>query len=576
MASSASLTLTQRARAVQRGARLALVALALACGFVVGAGCVPRQTALHEPPGPFTGGPPRRGGHAVFVREEDPDYLDPALSYGAYSAPMIEGVFRTLLEYVNAPGVAGATLRPELTTSLPDIREGGTLYCFRIRPDAKFGPPLHRHITAADFKYSLERLFRIGSPGIGFYREIVGADRVIAGKDSALAGVIARGDSLYVRIQHSDPVFLQELTMSFSAPIPREVAERYSGTFSQHTVSSGPFMVAEFVPRQRVLLVRNPDWCGEPAYLDTFEIRLGVTAANAVALIRRGEADGGMFEVPAAEFPRLLRDSTWRHQVDVEDGLNTEYLYMNVEQPPFNDVRVRQAINWAIDRRPILKVWSGKGVAAGEFLPPGMPGASALHAYMPADPARARRLLAEAGYPNGFSTTLYGWTIEPGPRQLTVIQQQLANVGIHARLDLGEVTGYTSMAEDTSRHIGFGLYSWYADYVDPSNFCDVLLNGRRLQAIHNEDLSMMNDPRLNAMIVEAMATAEPTLRAARWRAVDSLTMVEAPVAPLLHHYDSRLYSPRIGGWYRHITRILMIDKLWIKSPPSAPVAQAAR
>src|SRR5262249_41874406 len=153
------------------------------------------------------------------------------------------------------------------------------------------------------------------------------------------------------------------------------------------------------------------------------------------ALIRHGEADGGMFEIPAADFPELVRDSTWRHQVDVADGLNTEYLFMNVEQRPFDDVRVRQAVNWAVDRRPIMKVWSGKGVAAGEFLPGGMPGATPLHAYEHPDLARARRLLAEAGYPHGFSTTLYGWTIEPGPRELTVVQQQLAEIGIHARLD---------------------------------------------------------------------------------------------------------------------------------------------
>lgn len=572
MGSKRPLTLAQRLRQVQRGAP---GVVALLCALA-GGGCMARHPALQYPPGAFSGGAPRRGGHAVFVREEDPDYLDPALSYGAYSAPLLEGVFHTLLEYTNAPGPAGAVLRPELAASLPELREGGTLYAFRIRPDARFGPPLHRHITAADFKYSIERLFKVGSPGIGFFRSIVGADRVIAGKDSTLSGLIAHGDSLYIRIVHADPVFLYQLSMTFSAPVPREIVARYPSNFTQHTVSSGPFMVAEFVPRQRLLLVRNPDWCGTPAYLDTFEMRLGVTAANGVALIRRGEADGGMFEVPAADFSRLQRDSLWRHQLDVADGLNTEYLFMNVEQKPWNDVRVRQAVNWAIDRHAVLKVWSGKGRAADEFMPPGMPGGVARSDYAPADPARARRLLAEAGYPNGFATTLYGWTIEPGPRELTVVQQQLADVGIRARLDLGEVTGYTSMAEDTSRHIGFGLYSWYADYVDPSNFFDVLLNGRRLQAIHNEDLSMLNEPGTNGAIAAAMATQDPVARAARWRGVDSLVMAEAPVAPLVHIYESRLYSPRLGGWYRHITRILMIDQLWIKGAGGAPVAERAR
>jgi peptide/nickel transport system substrate-binding protein len=127
-------------------------------------------------------------------------HTEPALSYGTYGA-IIEGVYRGLLEYADAPGPAGAELQPELAETLPDVREGGTLYAFKIRASARFGSPLHRRITAADFKYAIERLFRVNSPGLDFYTSIVGADRVREGQDSALAGVIARGDSLYIPSQ---------------------------------------------------------------------------------------------------------------------------------------------------------------------------------------------------------------------------------------------------------------------------------------------------------------------------------------------------------------------------------------
>src|SRR5262249_41356696 len=151
-------------------------------------------------------------------------------------------------------------------------------------------------ITAADFKYSIERLFRVNSPGVDFYASIVGADRV-GGKDSLLAGVIAKGDSLYIRLTHPDVTFLSVLAMSFTCPLPREIVERYPNEFSQHTVASGPFQVAEYTPRRRVLLVRNPDYVGTPAWLDTFELKLSVSTINGVALIKRGEVDGGFFEV---------------------------------------------------------------------------------------------------------------------------------------------------------------------------------------------------------------------------------------------------------------------------------------
>ena len=545
-------------RAPSRIPGLCCAALWLAC-----IACA-RRAPTTPPPGPEDHWPPQRGGKAVFVREEDPDYLDPALSYGSYSAPVTEAIYHTLLDYEHRPGPAGTQLVPDLADGLPEIREGGTLYCFRIRREARFGAPLHRHITAADFKYALERLFRVSSPGVDFFRRVAGAERILAGRDSVLGGVIARGDSLYVRIVRPDPVFLEILAMPFTAPVPREVAERYPNSLSQHTVATGPFQVAEFTPRRRVLLVRNPDYCGAPAWLDTFELRLGVTATNAVSLIKKGLAQGGFFEVPPADFARLRRDSLWKHQIEVADGLNTEYLFMNVRRRPFNDVRVRQAVSWALDRRALLKVYSGKGVVAGEFLPPGMPGAARLGYYQGPDPARARRLLREAGYPDGFATKLYGWTTQPGPRLLSIVQQELEEVGIRVELDLGEAVGYTSMAQDTSRHVPFGIYSWYADYIDPSNFFDVLLNGHRIAAVNNNDLSLFDDPAINDRIERAMGTEDDSTRARLWREIDRAVMEQAPVVPMYHVFESRLYGLWLGGWYRHPTRILKLEDLFVK------------
>jgi ABC-type transport system substrate-binding protein len=521
-------------------------------------------------PGPDAGGPPRRGGHAVFVREEDPDYIDPQLSYGIYTAPLVQGIFRSLLEYADAQGPDGVRLVPELAESLPDVREGGTLYCFKVRRDARFGAPLHRHIDAADFKYGFERQFRLGGPGIGFYLNVAGAQAMLDLKDTTVTGVVARGDSIYFRLLKPDPVFPQLLAMTFMAPVPREVDVRWPNAFTQHAVASGPFEVAEFVPRRRVLLVRNRDYCGEPALLDTFELRLGVTPNNAVAQVRRGLADGGMFTIPPGDYARLRRDPYWRYQIQVADGINTEMLFMNVRVKPFDDVRVRQAVNWALDRRAILKLHRGLGEPAGEFLPPSMPGAQRLGRYAGPDRERARRLLRDAGYPNGFRTRLYGWTVEPGPREMALIQQQLAEVGIRVDLDLGEAAGYTSMAGRTANRVPFGRYAWTADYLDPSNFFDVLLNGQRIQPLNNLDMSMFDDSLVNRWIAEAMASSDSSMRARTWRQIDERVMDLAPVAPLIHLYEDRLYSPRLGGWYRHVTRILKIDRLHLKAPRRAP------
>jgi ABC-type transport system substrate-binding protein len=195
-----------------------------------------------------------------------------------------------------------------------------------------------------------------------------------------------------------------------------------------------------------------------------------------------------------------------------------------------------------------------------------MPGMTRLHRYEHRDVARAKRLLAEAGYANGFKTTLYGWTVEPGPRMLTMMQEQLADAGIHADLDLGETVGYTSMAADTTNRVAFGIYSWNADYVDPSNFFSTLLDGRRITPSNNNDLSMFDDAATDALMDRASAEVEPVKRAALWKQVDERIMDLAPVAVFLHQLESRFWSPRVGGWYRHVTRILKIEDLYVKAP----------
>jgi ABC-type transport system substrate-binding protein len=546
--------------------------LALALALGVAAGCRGAGREFGYAPGPALDGPRHRGGRIVLVREEDPDFLDPALSYGVYTYPMDRAVFRTLISYAHVPGAAGARLIPEMAETLPEVREGGTLYCMKVRADARFGAPLHRHVSAEDFRYSIRRLFRVNCPGVTFYRHIVGAEAMLAGRDSTLAGVIAHGDSLYVRITQPDAIFKYLLAMPFISPIPPEVDQRWPNAFSQHTVSTGPYQFAEFVPRRHAILVRNPDYFGTPGWLDTIEVRFNIPSSTAVAMIQRGLIDGGFFEVPAVEFARLRTDSLWSKQIDLADGLNTEYLWMNVRKRPFNDPRVRQAVAWALDRRAILKMWSGKGEVAGEFLPPGMPGVKRLGRYAGPDTARARALLRAAGYPNGFNTTLYGWMFEPSPRELALIQQQLAAVGIRARLDVGETAGYTSMAGDTTRHIPFGIYSWYADYVDPSNFFDTLLNGDRIEPRHNQNLGLFDDPWVNAAIERAMGIANDAERARAYTEIDERVMDLAPVVPMFHTHESRLYSPRLGGWYRHITYILNLDDLYLKAPAATPLA----
>jgi ABC-type transport system substrate-binding protein len=155
-----------------------------------------------------------------------------------------------------------------------------------------------------------------------------------------------------------------------------------------------------------------------------------------------------------------------------------------------------------------------------------------------------------------------------------VIQQELAEIGIRATLDFSEFSTYFAMIGDTTRHVPFGLFGWYADYPDPSNFFDTLLNGHRITAIHNNNVSMFDDATVNAMIERAMVTRDDSSRVRLWQDVDRSVMDEVPMVPMVHALESRLYAPRLGGWYRHLTCVLKLESLYIKSDAPGAVAGA--
>src|SRR5438045_7735617 len=128
------------------------------------------------------------------------------------------------------------------------------------------------------------------------------------------------------------------------------------------------------------------------------------------------------------------------------------------------------------------------------------------------------------------------------------------------------------MGNSASNIVAFGIYGWYADYVDPSSFFDPLLNGHRIQLIHNSNLSLFDDPQTNAMIERAMATPDDSARIALYKRIDRRVMDLAPVAPMIHLYESRLYAPRLGGWYRHVTRLIKLEQLYLQHMPAEPPA----
>ena len=535
-----------------------LVAALLLAGIIFS--CQSSQQG--DPPLPDRG--PRRGGRIIVLSQNGPDYLDPGLAYLTTSWEILSAVNNSLLTYRRAGGAEGLELIPDLAAAMPRISPDGRRYTFVMRDDVRFGPPLSRTVTAADMKYSLERLFRLNSPGVGFYTNIAGSQRMSSGQADHIEGITVSGDTLTFQLKEPDATFLNKLAMPFASAVPPEVAESHPQDYSRHHVATGPYRIERYVPRRRIILVRNPHYTGREGYADTLEIQLGGNTLNAIAKIKKGQADLSLDTLPPSELPRLKRDPGYRERLRISPIGTLYYVFMNVRMKPFDDLQVRQAVCYAIDKRALVKVWSGQGVAANEILPPEFPAFQPLNLYPGPDLARAEELLAEAGYPDGFKVDFYSQNTDPWPRVCEVIQAQLRQVGIRTRIRLFDYSVYYQFIGRPAEEVPMGLSGWYQDYPDPSNFIDVLFNGDRITEVHNNNVSHYDNPEVNRLIAETLRSMDPELRTENWRRLDRMITDDAPIVPYLHLTNHAFVSRRLGGYLYHPSAGTMLTLLYIK------------
>src|SRR5438034_109852 len=301
-------------------------------------GVLPGAGGLAPPPsGPADGEePPRQGGVLREASSEAPRTLDPAKGYDTASWGLEQMIFNTLVDYD-----AGTNVVPELAESWtisPDGRHVG----FALRHDVAFSTG--RPMSAADVKYSLERLLRpaIHSQGAEFFHGIEGAKDYIAGKANEVRGIRAPApDRIEFDLTAVDPLFLHKLTMPFAAVVDREAAERYGDEdFTRHPVGTGAFVLEDWVYGQRLRLARNPHYfrAGRP-YLDAVEVTIGVSPQLAWLKYQRGEVD--LAGIPSAEFQRVLADARYQPLILSRTTLRTQYLGLNCELAPFDRIPVR-------------------------------------------------------------------------------------------------------------------------------------------------------------------------------------------------------------------------------------------
>jgi len=516
--------------------RTAACLAALLCVFLLPLGCAKRETAVAAG---------RRTGTLHLALNSEPGELDPQrqvnLDQMSVALALFEGL--TALEERTSRPVPAAAERWETSAD-------GLTWTFHLRPGLRWsdGAPL----TAADFARSLRRALSpaLASEYAYVLYPIRGAQDFNAGRtaDPATLGIRAvDATTLEFSLVRPTPLLPAILTLPVTFPVPEQSLARAAAagderrwTRPEFLVGNGPFALAEWSPNRRIVATRNPHF-HEPARLAAIVFHPFEQASAQEAAFRAGQlhltADlaASRLDYYRREQPQLLR---------TDPSLETALLRFNTTRPPFDDVRVRRAFSLAIDRRALVDtVARGGQTPATAFCPPALPG------YTPPDGARhdpdaARRLLAEAGYPEGRGfpqTEVITFNSDLNPKLLESLQQTWQReLGIAVALAPKEKNVW--IADERRLAYQLSLARWIADYADPVAFLELFL------AASGNNATGWADPEYDRLVLAAAAEPDSARREALFREAETRLLEACPAAPLYHGTRIYLADPAVHGW----------------------------
>jgi peptide/nickel transport system substrate-binding protein len=466
------------------------------------------------------------------------DFLDPGLSYTVQGWAIMWNVYLPLLGYKHVNGPESATLVPYLAESMPKVSSDGKTYTLTLRKGLKFsdGTP----VVASDFPKTIERDFKIDSPGVGFFGNIVGTDEIAKTKTGTISGIVANDKTRTITIHLKSPQgdFEYILATTFAAPVPPTAPAH--DTSNNPLPSTGPYMISSYKPNKSVLVVRNPNFDasmfdGNVPAGNPDKMTISIFGDPGIALTRtlQGQEDYDFYQPPNDRLAEL--QSKYADQIKVYTPANTFYYFMNTRLAPFNNVKVRQAVNYAINREALVRIYGGLAKPTQNVLPPTYPQYKKLSLYT-YDLAKAKQLIKSAGA-SGKAVTIWTSNNESrhAPEAGQYLQGVLKSIGLNATLKEINASIYWTTIGNQATKAQVGFADWFQDYPHPLDWFDVLLNGNRITQTHNNNYANFDDPAINAKI--ETLKKEPTLTPvvnAQWAALDKQVMLQAPWAPYLN------------------------------------------
>ncbi len=490
----------------------------------------------------------KEGGTLTGSYASFPDYLDPALSYTAEGWTAMYNTYLPLLTYKHADGEEGSEVVPALAESLPDVSPDGKTYTLTLRQGLKYsdGTP----VKASDFTSTVERLFKLNSPGSPFYAGIVGAEEFAESKKGGISGITTDDQSGEIAIELTAPsgTFTNELAMLFVALVPADTPAK--SLTNDPPPATGPYEIVGSEPGQGWSYARNPQWAkanGDlipevPAgHVDKIEISIVRNGATQVNEIERDKTDWMQTPVPADLYNKV-KDKYEGTQFRVEKPINLYYFFMNTTQPPFDDVKVRQAVNYAVDTAALERIYAGSLTASHQILPEGMPGHEPFDLY-PHDMAKAKAMLEQAN-PSDRDITVWTDDESPNDEAGAYFNDVLNKMGFNAKLKtLGADNYFQTIGNASTPDVDAGWTNWFQDYPHPNNFFQPLLAGESIAPSFNTNVAEIDVPKLNKKIDRLREEQLGPEQEEEYAALDREYMELAPWVP----YGANTVSTFVSG-----------------------------
>nr|WP_321984736.1 ABC transporter substrate-binding protein [uncultured Lichenicoccus sp.] len=531
--------------------------------------------------------PEHRGGTLRLTADASGGTLDPQINYVSTNAQIFAVTNDGLTSFAKVDGPGSATIVPDLADSLPAPTDGGRTYLFHLHPGIRFSTG--QALEPSDVLATMRRIFKVGSPTAGsFYGGIVGAAQCLEdAPHCTLAGGVEAddaADTVTFHLTRPDGEFFDKLAMTHASVVPADTPLHDLG--NTPAAATGPYMITAFDSNHGMTLERNPYFrvwnaVAQPeGYADRIQYDFGLTDEAQVTAVENGQYDWMFNNKPLDRLAEL--GDRFSSRVHIQNMFAIYYVPMNMNLPPFNNIKARQAVNYAISRDAMAIFYGGNAVAEPlcEMVPTGISGRIGSCVYSkdadvdhPApqwqkpDLARARALVQESGT-KGSKVTLLVFNRAVDAAMGIYLQNTLRQIGYDASVKfVNDSIGFTYI-QNTNNKVQISLTDWYADYPAASNFLDDLFGCENFHPGSDASINIsgMCDRGIQAKMEQAgqVSATDPQAGAALWSQAGRQIMQISAAAPLIQFKYVDLISKRLGHYTYTLLFHMLFSQVWVR------------